>query len=87
MPRATVNGIEIAYEELGAGEPLLFISGTSVDRTVWGGQVAAFAPRHRCLTFDNRDVGESTIVTTAYTPLIENADACNWPLATFLDTH
>jgi 3-oxoadipate enol-lactonase len=74
MPRVRANGVELVYEELGAGEPLVFISGTSVDRTIWGMQVAHFASRYRCITFDNRDVGESTIVTTGYTPRDMAAD-------------
>ncbi len=75
MPRVRANGVELVYEELGAGDPLVFVSGTSVDRTIWGLQVAAFAPRYRCITFDNRDVGESTIVDAAYTPRDMAADA------------
>lgn len=74
MPRVAAGGIELVYEEIGSGEPLLFISGTSVDRTVWGGQVAHFMGRYRCITFDNRDVGESTIVTVGYTPCEMAAD-------------
>ena len=68
MPRVRAGAVELAYEEIGSGDPLLFVSGTSVDRTIWGGQVAHFMGRYRCITFDNRDVGESTIVTGAYTP-------------------
>ena len=75
MPRVRAGGIELAYDEVGSGDPLLFISGTSVDRTIWGGQVAHFMARHRCITFDNRDVGESTIVAAAYTPADMAGDA------------
>lgn len=68
MPRVRVGAVELAYEEAGSGEALVFISGTSLDRTIWGGQVAAFASRYRCITFDNRDVGESSASAAAYTP-------------------
>lgn len=74
MPRVTTTAGEIVYEEMGEGAPLLFISGTSVDRTIWGGQVAHFMGRRRCITFDNRDVGESTLVPAAYTPRDMAAD-------------
>jgi pimeloyl-ACP methyl ester carboxylesterase len=67
MPRVQVNGIELAYEESGRGAPLVFISGTSVDRTIWAGQVEHFAPAYRCITFDNRDVGQSSFASAAYT--------------------
>jgi 3-oxoadipate enol-lactonase len=66
MPRVEVNGVALAYEETGQGAPLVFVSGTSVDRTVWGGQVAYFSRHYRCITFDNRDVGESTVVSAGY---------------------
>jgi pimeloyl-ACP methyl ester carboxylesterase len=68
MTRIVAGAVELVYEELGSGPPLLFISGTSVDRSVWGGQVAHFMGRHRCVTFDNRDVGESALASAAYTP-------------------
>jgi 3-oxoadipate enol-lactonase len=75
MPRIRVGAIDIAYDEVGDGEALVFISGTSLDRTVWGGQVAAFADRYRCITFDNRDVGESSLAAGSYTPRDMAADA------------
>lgn len=68
MARVRVGDVELAYEEAGDGEVVVFISGTSLDRTIWGVQVAAFADRYRCITFDNRDVGESTQVAHGYTP-------------------
>jgi pimeloyl-ACP methyl ester carboxylesterase len=67
MPRLRAGGVELVYEEAGRGAPLLFVSGTSVDRSIWGGQVAHFARHYRCITFDNRDVGESTIASAPYT--------------------
>ena len=74
MPRLRVGAVELAYDEVGDGEALVFISGTSLDRTVWGPQVAAFADRYRCITIDNRDVGESTQMTSGYTPRDMAAD-------------
>jgi 3-oxoadipate enol-lactonase len=68
MPRVRVGEVELAYDEAGDGEAVVFVSGTSLDRTVWGAQVAAFADRYRVVTFDNRDVGESTQVAHGYTP-------------------
>jgi len=68
MPKITVGATELAYDEVGDGEAVVFISGTSLDRTVWGPQVAAFADRYRCFTIDNRDVGESAQSPSGYTP-------------------
>jgi pimeloyl-ACP methyl ester carboxylesterase len=75
VARVTANGIELVYEEIGTGVPVLFISGTSVDRLIWGGQVAHLMSHYRCVTFDNRDVGESSIVASGYTPREMAADA------------
>jgi pimeloyl-ACP methyl ester carboxylesterase len=74
MARIQVGAVELAYDEVGDGEALVFLSGTSLDRTVWGPQVAAFAERYRCITIDNRDVGESTQVTSGYGPRDMAAD-------------
>jgi pimeloyl-ACP methyl ester carboxylesterase len=75
MPRVRADGLELAYEEVGDGPPLLFISGTGVDRTLWGAQVAHLMKRYHCVTFDNRDVGESARAGAAYTPRDMAADA------------
>jgi pimeloyl-ACP methyl ester carboxylesterase len=74
MPKVAIGAVELAYDEVGDGEAVVFISGTSLDRTVWGPQVAAFADRYRCITIDNRDVGESTQMTSGYTPRDMAAD-------------
>ncbi len=75
MPRFAAGDLELVYEEIGDGPPVLFISGTSVDRTIWGGQVAPLMGRWRCITFDNRDVGESALARVPYTPRDMAADA------------
>jgi 3-oxoadipate enol-lactonase len=74
MPRVTVGAVDLVYDEVGDGEALVFLSGTSLDRTVWGPQVAAFADRYRCITLDNRDVGESSQATNGYGPRDMAAD-------------
>lgn len=43
MPRLRVGVVELAYDEVGHGEALVFISGTNLDRTIWAPQVATFA--------------------------------------------
>jgi pimeloyl-ACP methyl ester carboxylesterase len=49
----------LAYDDVGSGEPVLFIAGTGgVGRTWHIHQVPAFlAAGYRCITFDNRGVG------------------------------
>lgn len=53
--------INLAYEEKGAGEPVLFIAGTGGAGRSWHiYQVPAFtAAGYRCITFDNRGVGDT----------------------------
>jgi pimeloyl-ACP methyl ester carboxylesterase len=56
------NGIDIAYEELGSGEPLVLIMGIGAQMLWWpDGFCAALAEQgFRVLRFDNRDIGLST---------------------------
>ena len=66
MPGTNV-GLEMNYEIEGDGPPVLFISGLSQDRTGWMLQVPALtAAGYRCITFDNRDVGQSATSAKSY---------------------
>jgi pimeloyl-ACP methyl ester carboxylesterase len=58
---------ELGYEIRGNGDPILFISGTSDPRSGWAANVPAFEDRYTCITFDNRDVGESPRADEPYT--------------------
>ncbi|MFQ5694228.1 MAG: alpha/beta fold hydrolase [Nitrospinota bacterium] len=74
MPTAKVSdGIEIRYEVFGEGPPLLLISGTGHDRTFWSGQLPLFQGEYRCIVFDNRGVGESSVPPPGYS-LADMAD-------------
>jgi pimeloyl-ACP methyl ester carboxylesterase len=62
MPHADLaNGLELYYEEHGAGEPLLLIMGTGADHRFWMAQVPAFAEGHRTIVYDSRGVGKSSV--------------------------
>jgi 3-oxoadipate enol-lactonase len=67
MPKIRANGIELFYEESGAGEPLLLIAGFACDHTNWRKLVPLLASSYRLITFDNRGVGQSTSPATPYT--------------------
>lgn len=54
------NGIELWYEEAGAGSPVLLLMGTGADHSLWGPQVDAYAAEHRLITIDSRGTGRST---------------------------
>jgi pimeloyl-ACP methyl ester carboxylesterase len=66
MPQASVNGIEIEYEELGdpEGPPLLLVMGLGAQMIVWDDELCeALGDRgYRVIRFDNRDVGKSSKV-------------------------
>lgn len=50
MPFATTNdGIHVYYETLGAGEPLLLISGQGYDHAMWDDAREDFADRYRVI--------------------------------------
>lgn len=70
--RAPVNGLEIAFDDPGPadGEPLLLIPGLGVQRIYWDDEfMAMFVARgFRPIRIDNRDVGESTILSDLGTP-------------------
>lgn len=60
MPHVPVNGVDIAYETVGEGEPLLLLHGGLVSRAEWQPQVGYFAQRgYRVVTCDLRGHGES----------------------------
>jgi pimeloyl-ACP methyl ester carboxylesterase len=66
---------------------VLFIQGVGVHGDGWLPQVEALAPRYRCLTFDNRGIGQSQPVGDPVTveQMAEDArvlmDAQGWPSA------
>ena len=62
VPIADVNGLQLYYEEEGAGEPLVLIMGLSAQYQWWSrALIDAFVSMgFRVLRFDNRDVGRST---------------------------
>lgn len=61
MAIARAGDLEILYELSGEGPTVLFISGMTLDHSIWNAfQVPAFtAAGFRCLVFDNRDVGRT----------------------------
>jgi pimeloyl-ACP methyl ester carboxylesterase len=62
MEKAPVNGIELAYETFGEGEPLVLVMGIGMQMVMWDEQFCrGLAVRgFKVIRFDNRDVGQST---------------------------
>lgn len=64
----SADGVPIAYEVQGSGEPtLVFIHGWSGDGRYWRGQVPYFSQRHRVVTVDLAGHGHSGLGRDSYT--------------------
>jgi pimeloyl-ACP methyl ester carboxylesterase len=63
---AEVNGARIAYDEAGAGHPLVLVHAGIADRRMWDGQVAAFAQHYRVIRYDLRGYGETPITAGTF---------------------
>jgi pimeloyl-ACP methyl ester carboxylesterase len=61
------NGIRLAYEERGTGEPLVLIMGLGADGQVWDAHAKAYATAFRCFLVDNRGSGDSDKPEGPYT--------------------
>jgi pimeloyl-ACP methyl ester carboxylesterase len=59
---ATVDGLSLAYDTFGSGEPLLLIMGIAAQRVYWDDRFCEqlAAGGYQVIRFDHRDVGEST---------------------------
>ena len=75
MPRVEANGLGIFYREAGDGPPVLLVQGLEMDHRGWAMQLPALRDRFRCLSFDNRDVGQSDRARAPYTVKEMAADA------------
>ena len=67
--------VELYYECLGDGAPLLLIAGLASDSLSWQPIVADLAARYRVITVDNRGAGRTT-PQTAPTSIRAMADDC-----------
>jgi len=59
LMRAKVNGINIAYDDVGTGLPIVFLHAFPLNRTMWAPQEAALGKRFRVISIDLRGHGES----------------------------
>lgn len=54
-------GIEIGYDDIGTGIPVVFLHGFPHNRSLWTPQVHGLVDRARCLAPDLRGFGETTV--------------------------
>ena len=66
MPRETVNGVSLNYDEWGAGHALLLLMGFGDGLDAWASQVPAFAEKFRAVALDHRGSGESEAPAGGY---------------------
>jgi pimeloyl-ACP methyl ester carboxylesterase len=61
MPKARVNGINLYYEEIGQGAPLVFVHEFAGDARSWHLQMRFFARRYRAIAFNARGYPPSDV--------------------------
>lgn len=59
VERAPVGDVDLYYQDVGEGPPVVFLHGAGGNHLSWWRQVAAFADSHRCLVPDQRMYGFS----------------------------
>ncbi|MHA4811695.1 alpha/beta fold hydrolase [Flavitalea flava] len=64
MPVKKIRGIQMAYDDEGAGPVLVFIHGHPFNRTMWKEQVAHFKKEYRLIIPDLRGYGETSVSST-----------------------
>jgi 3-oxoadipate enol-lactonase len=54
-------GVEVAYDDVGVGQPVVFLHGFPHNRTLWAPQTGALVDRSRCIAPDLRGFGGSSV--------------------------
>jgi 3-oxoadipate enol-lactonase len=56
-----ITGTQLYYEEVGTGQPMLFIHGMCGDASVWADQMQRLSPHFRCIAYDRRGHSRSPL--------------------------
>ncbi len=75
MPHVKANGINVFYREAGEGEPVLLLQGFEMDHRGWSVQAQVLRQHFRCVSIDNRDVGQTDRASGPYSVADMAADA------------
>lgn len=62
MPTVRVGDIQMAYDDVGEGLPLILIHGSPFNRSMWRPQVEYFRSQYRLIVPDLRGYGDTTVV-------------------------
>jgi pimeloyl-ACP methyl ester carboxylesterase len=68
------NGLEIAYERVGEGPPLVFVHGAAADGRLWQPQLAALADEFTVIAWDEPGAGRSSDVPADFS--LEDYASC-----------
>lgn len=60
------NSGKLYFEQVGSGEPIVFIQGFTLDHTMWSPQVEFFKKTNTVITYDLRGFGRSSLPTSEY---------------------
>jgi pimeloyl-ACP methyl ester carboxylesterase len=66
MPTISAGDVNLYYEETGAGQPIVFLHGLTLDLRMWRRQVDYFSSTHRVIVYDSRGHGRSSCPETGY---------------------
>ena len=75
MATARNGEVELYYEVVGEGDPVLWLQGLGARRAAWTVQTVHFSRSYRCILLDNRDAGESSRAAGPYDTRTLAADA------------
>jgi pimeloyl-ACP methyl ester carboxylesterase len=73
MSVVRANGLEIAYERVGEGPPLVLVHGAAVDGRMWAPQLAGLAGQFTVIAWDEPGAGRSADVPSTFS-LADYAD-------------
>ncbi len=74
MPKADLGDVQINYEVLGNGDPLVLITGLGGEVSFWKKYLPLLSKRHLVLVLDNRGAGETDYPPTLFTMRIMAED-------------
>ncbi|MEH0935955.1 alpha/beta fold hydrolase [Micromonospora psammae] len=66
MTKIEINGARLAYDERGAGSPVVLLHAGIADRRMWREQLPQLAERHRVIAVDLRGYGDSELPSTPF---------------------
>jgi 3-oxoadipate enol-lactonase len=75
VPTATLDRLDLYYEERGSGRPLLLVAGIPAIASDWAPLAERLSGSRRVIAFDNRGSGRSTVTPGPYSTALLAADA------------